>query len=50
MRLLRVETYRSGRLIEGRTLPNLGVARVYAAHQRAHGMAAIVMYPRAEQS
>ena len=50
MRLLRVETYRNGRLIEGRTFPNLGVARLHAEHQRQHGLRALVMYPRAEQS
>jgi hypothetical protein len=48
MRLLRVEVYLDGELVEGRTFANLVIARVYAGHQQAHGLRAIVMYPRAE--
>lgn len=48
MRLLRVETYRGGRLVEGRTFPNHNVARVHAEAARSRGYRALVMYPRAE--
>jgi hypothetical protein len=48
MRLLRVEVYVDGELIEGRTFPNLVAARIHADHQQAQGRFAIVMYPRAE--
>lgn len=46
--LLRVEVYRAGQMLEGRTFPNPIVAHVYADHQRARGNFVIVMYPRAE--
>ena len=48
MRLLRVEVYRAGVLLEARTTPNLIAAQIYAAHQRARGLSAIVTYPRRE--
>lgn len=48
MRLLRVEVYLAGELIEVRVEPNLGCANLYAEHKRAHGFFAIVTYPRGE--
>jgi hypothetical protein len=48
MMLLRVEVYRAGQMLEGRTFPNPVVAHVYADHQRARGNFVIVIYPRAE--
>jgi hypothetical protein len=48
MRLLRVEVYRAGEMLEARIFPNLGCANLFAEHQRAHGFFALVTYPRGE--
>jgi hypothetical protein len=48
MRLLRVEVWLGGELLEARTFANLIMARTFAEHRRAHGFCALVMYPRAE--
>jgi hypothetical protein len=48
--VFRVEVWRDGVLLEGRTFPNLHAAQVFAGHQRTRGdtYRALVMYPRAE--
>jgi hypothetical protein len=48
MRLLRVEVWLGGELLEARIFPNLGCANLFADHKRAHGFFVLVTYPRAE--
>ena len=46
--LTRVESWRDGTLVTARTVPNLNVARVYAAHQEAAGLHALLVRTRTE--
>jgi len=46
--VFRVEVWRDGELIEGRTFINHMAALTFADHQRARGLIALVMFPRAE--
>ena len=46
--LLRVESWRDGVLVTARTVPNLNVARVWAAREEAAGFRTLLVSPRTE--
>ena len=46
--LLRVESWRDGVLVAARTVPNLNVARVWAAREEARGMHTLLVRTRTE--
>jgi len=46
--LLRVESWRDGVFVTARTVPNANAAKVYAAHQEARGLHALLVRTRTE--
>jgi hypothetical protein len=46
--LTRVESWRGGVLVLARTVPNANAAKVYAAHQEARGLHALLVHTRTE--
>ena len=46
--LTRVESWRDGVMVAARTVPNKNAAKVYAAHQEARGLRALLVRTRTE--